>query len=276
MRKNFYQILEEAGFDYAEEYRRLLHLFEVEKSIPYGYYSYTTLSEYIDRKYFRSLPFRGSCTCIQEMRETIKLYEVAYSIDDLYLLCEFLIGILPYHEISKDRDVLHFCDVIQGNINSILEKTNHELKMGSNGRKIIIEKNKVTNLAVEIVEDKSIAIDLIEYNHYANKRNLDQKKKLLVAIGLYIEPILKSRALSKAGYSQLESDVGFVFNNFHIRHNNKEGVKAQEYILQLSNKQLEEWYDRAYQLALTVIIVNDSISTYDSIKALKSQYNWKT
>ena len=55
MRKNFYEILKDMKFDFKQEYILLLNLFQRENSVVmYGYYH--TISEFIEEKYFRSLP----------------------------------------------------------------------------------------------------------------------------------------------------------------------------------------------------------------------------
>ena len=107
------------------------------------------------------------------------------------------------------------------------------------------------------------------------KGDLEGKRKSLLAIADYIEPILKSRKLQDNGYKQLESDVGFLLNCFHIRHNNKTGSKAQDYITSIDDEQLEEWYDNAYNTMLSVIIISEEIGVSAELTGLKQTYNWK-
>ena len=67
-----------------------------------------------------------------------------------------------------------------------------------------------------------------------------------------------------------------MLNCFHVRHNNKDGAKAQDYIVTLSEKELEEWYDKLYNAIISVIIINDHISAQTELATLKTSYNWKT
>lgn len=277
MRKNFYEILADMEFNYYDEYKKLLYLFNEEKCVTgYGRYK-IPVCDYVDEKYFRKLPIRGTCTSLTDFMKEIPIKRYPASLDDLFLLAEFLIAILPENEIMINSSLVAQTETIMENISVILEKTNHELieLPEKENQFIIVEKNKGATRAAEIVEDVSVAIDLLEYNHFAMKGDLAGKKKLLTSIGAYIEPILKSRVLQKAGYKQLETDMGFVLNNFHIRHNNKEGAKAQEYILSCSEEQLEAWYDRAYNMAVAVIIINEHIPVETEIANLKRDYNWK-
>lgn len=165
-----------------------------------------------------------------------------------------------------------------------MDKTNHTLLNlnGLNGtnyanpKYVIIEKNKAAAEAAELVEDENTIIELLEYNRFALKGDLSEKRKILNSIAQYIEPLLRSRKLQRAGYSQLESDAGFLANSFHIRHNNKTGAKAQEFIVNLSDSDLESWYDKSYSVFLSVIMLSEQIDVAGEIKTLKSTYNWKT
>ena len=276
-RKTLYQRLDGLGVAVAAEYDALIRLLKVEEKIA-SYYSVYSLIKYINNNYFRDLPadFRSPYLSVEEMMCALDLRDKSASLDDLFLLSELLIALLPEKHIKKKEDLRQQAITIFENIFSFLEKLNYEIKEIDDGRKIIVEKNPATTQAVGIVTENSTAIALIEYNHYALKGDLEEKRRILTALGSYIEPILKSRVLQNAGYKQLESDVGFMLNNFHVRHNNKEGAKAQDYIIGLNAKQLEEWYDKIYNAILSVIIINEHIPAQNNIAELKPKYNWRT
>ena len=42
----------------------------------------------------------------------------------------------------------------------------------------------------------------------------------------------------------------------------------------MSNNELEEWYDKAYEVALSVIIINDYLSINQEISEIKTTYSW--
>ena len=276
MRTNFYELLAKREFDAKEEYGTLWYLFFEEKSIIFAGRLYK-LSEFVDVHYFRSLPFRGSFTSLQHMLSALRLTKSsAVTINRLYVFCEFLFAVLPSDRVRQYPVLKEQRATIFQNIRYILEQTNHEFKETADGNGIIVEKNKTATLASQLVDDDVVAFELIEYNHFAIKGDLESKKKLLFSIGAYIEPILKSKVLQKNGYKQLESDAGFLLNSFHIRHNNKVGAKAQEYITTVTDTELEEWYDKTYEVALSVIIINDYLSIGKDIADIKSKYTWKT
>lgn len=276
MRTNFFQLLAQKSFDTQKEYTTLWVLF-CEETCYYTSYSSSSLAKWIDQKYFRNFPFRGSFTSLYEMMDTFGFQKrSAVNLEKLFLFCELIIAVLPKNQGAYTPDTASQRKTIIENINYILEHTNHEICQDQNKNDIIVEKNKAATMAAQLVTDTVVAFELIEYNHFAIKGHLTEKRKLLTSIGSYIEPILKSKALSNAGYKQLESDTGFVFNNFHIRHNNKEGAKAQDYIVSISEKDLEEWYDKAYELALSVIIINDYLNIGKDITDVKIKYTWRT
>ena len=275
MRRNFYELLEQRPFTAQKEYSTLWKLFCVEKCY-YTSYASGSMAKWVNDAIFRNLKFRGSFSSLTEMMDEFGITErAAVDINKLLLFCELICAVLPIHNVAYTEYLSQQKKTIFENINYILERTNHEWKKAPNGNLIIVEKNKAATMAAQLVTNATVAFDLIEYNHFAIKGHLAEKKAILVSIAGYIEPILNSKALSSAGYRQLESDAGFVFNNFHIRHNNKEGSKANDYIATISNKDLEEWYDKAYELALSVIIINDYLSIGKEIDVIKPKYVWR-
>ena len=276
MRQNFYALLAQREFDAKKEFSTLWTLFCVEKCYYTGYGGGYPMAVWVDQNIFRNLSFRGSFVTLKEMMDELGIEaRTAVNVEKLLLFCELIAAVLPQQGVAYDEYLAKQKKTIFENITYILERTNHEWKKAQNGSSIIVEKNKAATMAAQLVTDPTVAFKLIEYNHFAIKGHLAEKKAVLISVASYIEPILNSKALSAAGYRQLESDAGFIFNNFHIRHNNKEGSKANDYIATISNKDLEEWYDKAYELALSVIIINDYLSLETDIKNIKPQYTWK-
>lgn len=275
MRKTFYELLESQKINISTEYKNLLNLFAGENCVGLNGY-YNTVAAYIDANYFRELPFRGGYTSLKDLIQGIRLPESSSQLDDLYLLCEFLTALLPEDKTKRDRNLARQADTIRSNIFYVLEKTNHELREDKDGNLIVVAKNHSAVLAAEIAEDENVSLDIIEYNHYSLKGNLCEKKKILSSIGLYIEPTLRNRTLQDTPYKSLLSDTGFVFNNFHIRHNNLTGPKAQEYTQSLNDADLEKWYDKAYDMALAVIIATTCVPVQCELAELKKNFKWKT
>ena len=280
-RKNLYVILNKSGLDFRMEFKRLLYLFREQKCV-YEFLTPYTAKEFIDKEYFRQLSIRRSYTSVDDLESDLFQNVNEYNVTDenLYLYCEFLIALLPEDKVERYKDsckgLFNQAVDIVNSISSILDRTNHEvLNIGSDDepKLVIIESNKAATQAAQLVDNKTTAIELLEYNRFALKGDLPNKKKLLSDIGTYIEPILKSKQFQKSGYRQLESDAGFLLNNFHIRHNNKSGSKKKEFVVKMSDSDLENWYDSAYNTMLSVIIMNEQISISNKIELIKHNYN---
>ena len=218
-RMNLYKRLQNLTIDPQKEYNRLKYLFEEEKSIDcFG--EVMPLYDYIDMVFFRSLPIRQTAIDLSELYEDLGIKEDCSELEDLYVYAELLLG-LDFRSCSMpttaaDMNVLDMAleqyKTINDNIKVICERTNHEI-IENNGRSIIVEKNRFTSHAVELVDDPTLCFAMIEYNHYALKGHLEEKKKILLQISSFVTPILKKHRLKNAGFADLESDCGFLLNN---------------------------------------------------------------
>ncbi|MPM78845.1 hypothetical protein SDC9_125860 [bioreactor metagenome] len=221
---------------------------------------------------------RGTFVKTGDLRNAlgISAYQLDGTFEKLFLFSEFLLAL--FNEMKKSSHIIEpraraKMEIIKNNIIVFVDKSNHELVDAGEKGTIIIEKNKTASQAVEFIEDPKTAIEVLEYNHYKLKGDLNQKQKILISLGNYIEPILKDRAV-KAKYADLFSDVSFLLNNFNIRHNNKAGKNAKEFIITAPDATLELWYDRAYNMILSVILANQNFKFSKELVALKDAHNW--
>ena len=272
-RKNFYELLKEMKFDAHSEYHTLYELFTKEKCCGAGFLS-CPLIEYVN-DYFRELPVRGTFIDVKIMMAKLGIIDGHSTLNGLFLFCEFLIAVLPADKLLDSGASKQALTIVE-NITTILEKTNHMLLDKGDSQYIIVEKSKEASQAAELIEETSVAIEVLEYNLYALKGNLTRKRQILNDIANYVEPILKSRKFQGTAYNSVASNAGFFLNMFHIRHNNKEGAKAQDYIVGLNDSQLEVWYDKIYNVLLSVIILDKQIDIDSELSELKKNYNWKS
>ena len=107
----------------------------------------------------------------------------------------------------------------------------------------------MASAAIEDIDDKPAARAILEYNRVDNKRNLKEKRELLVRIARYLEPTLKDTDLKEPRKS-LSDDINFALNNFNIRHNNDAGKSANVLLPELTPQMLEIVYDDLYQAML--------------------------
>ena len=282
-RKTFYDLIENDTVNPIDEYKRIVQLFAIDNSVELYSGCYVPLQDYINNEHFRGLSFRRTYTDIHELLYAILKEKTSEEIDweTLFRYFEFLIAIFYDKNVKADPKISRSSQAITiiKNIIEIIELTDHTLRnIGDDNspKYIIVEKDVAMAQAAEITSDSTVSIDIIEYKRSSLKGDLREKRKLLNEIGSYIEPFLKSHKLQNKGYKQLETDAGFLLNCFHVRHNNKEGAKAQDYIVSLNDNKLEEWYDKIYNTLLSVIIIGEQIDILDELDSLKKSHNWRT
>ena len=130
---------------------------------------------------------------------------------------------------------------------------------------ILVERDSAAFAVADIVEEE-LAFKVIEYNHYLLKGDLDKKRNILKALADKVEGFRDN--LNKS----LFSDFGYLANNINIRHNNLEGKNKKEYLLNIANEELEDWYDETYQVMLLCILENNyKTSITNKIKEIKGK-----
>ncbi len=120
--------------------------------------------------------------------------------------------------------------------------------------------------AVAEVVDPNTAYAVIEYNHHLLKGDIAEKQRILKLLADKFEPL---RGELKRVNKELESNTGYLLNKMNIRHNNMEGKNAIEYVKNLSDEELEEWYDETYQMLLLCFLEYENIERNKKINKLK-------
>ncbi len=227
MAAHFYELLSKLEVDPKTGTKTLDYLFSTNAVVRFPTYT-ISLESYINQNIFRALPMCGTFLNTNALRNAlgISVGQLDGNFEKLFLFSEFLIALFDemekFYHMTIELDAHRQMETIQNNIKIFVDKSNHELVDAGEHGFIIVEKNKTASQAVEFIDDQTTAIEVLEYNHYKLKGDLNQKQKILISLGNYIEPILKDRAV-KAKYAELFSDVSFLLNNFNIRHNNKAG-----------------------------------------------------
>ena len=182
-----------------------------------------------------------------------------------------------WEETRKHTSLMDKYEKLCERLEYSLDKTNHELITLENGDKIIVEKNVYASEVSQIVSETSIqdAIKVLEYNHFSNKGNIQRKKEILIALANYLEPFRRelnnSEELKDILKVNNQKVIAFeklfeMYNNFGLRHNN-----SNQYHLDLSDDELEQWYDDIYTSTLFVILSMDESRILSKLKTLREE-----
>lgn len=271
-RQNYFDILNRMEFDPQRELQNLIDLLKMERYFERRYRQ-TSLNSAISDN-FLDYPNRSTFTSYSQMIEVI-ISNIYNTTEQLFVFSELLVDIFNNLEGKFTEKECQFIQVIFDNITRFLELSNHELITLENGDKIIVEKNVYASEVSQIISETNIqdAIKVLEYNHFANKGNIQRKKEILISLANYLEPLRKelnnSEELKEVFKVNNQKIIAFeklfeMYNNFGLRHNN-----AKQYHLDMTNEKLEQWYDNIYTSSLFVILSLDEARILSELTFLR-------
>lgn len=269
MKNNVFEILNDK-INYNSEYKKLQKLLLTAQYIPdpfYGSYSSFQLTETFNDN-ITKFKHRGTYLSIKEMINKIeKSFSSNIVLKTLYL-CELILNVIDFTDSivinhSRSEQMLQLID----NVNIILDKSGYIAKYNKKENRIMVVcKNADTFEAINSTSDKDIQYLLLQYIDLRTTNDVITKKDILTNFGQYLEP--KRDDLSEIN-KDLADTIFFGLNNFHLRHNNKEGKDKKEYIINMEKEDLIKWYDRLYSLiliAIRLLEMKNKLSEFDVLK----------
>lgn len=235
--------------DFAGERNRLVSLFS-RKTHPDLYGCSSSLKSCVEWKFDRC-KIRGTSISVDDLLQRTEVHWKNDTLDGLLLFCEIIINLLAcVNRLGLDDDQLEkWYDELLTNAKNIADKTGHKFILDKDGIAIAVKEDALASAVIEDIDDKPAARAILEYNRVDNKRNLKEKRELLVRIARYLEPTLKDKDLKEPRKS-LSDDINFALNNFNIRHNNDAGKSANVLLPELTSQMLEIVYDDLYRAML--------------------------
>lgn len=258
--------------DFESERMRLNTLFSKTRFYESCYSRVTTTLKDMSEDAFRSSNFRGTSVDIDDLFNRCEPYWRKPSLEGLLLYCEvvFNIAICADNSIKHCGDAVDIQNQLCSNIVKILEKTGYDLQKGEDGIYFVIQKNAMATDVVHELNDRHLALAILEYNRFSMKGEIERKRELLNVIGRAVEPILKD-ATAKARSPEVFDDVRFALNRLNIRHNNVAGANEQPTLKKLSKEELETAYDDLYSSMLVLIKISQLKEGHARMDALKKQ-----
>lgn len=267
MRKNIFELLKNTSLNLEKEYKQLYTLFENTK-----FYNKKSICEYINSYHFREWKYRNRYI---DIKDIICDLNISYfdmltlnklNLNTLLLYMEFIINIIETintHKIYPND--INLLDTLKTNILELTEDLNYEIYCNEDFQNIIIEKNPLTSSIAENFPD--ITDSVIEYRRFRLKGDIESKRSILKELANKFEPL--SIKLKSTEFNSFSDDIGTLLNNLNIRHNNFEGKSKKQYIVDMKNNELEEWYDKTYDMILVALLIDKYIDDKSKIKELK-------
>ena len=115
---------------------------------------------------------------------------------------------------------------------------------------------------------------VLEYNHFTNKGNIERKREILISLASYLEPLKDElnaseelKEVMKVNNKKIIAVAKLfdMYNNLGLRHNNNE-----QYHLEMTDEELEQWYDDIYTSTLFVILSLDEARILSKLKTLRN------
>lgn len=280
MRKSIFDLIDKE-IDFVNEYARLYDLIRIEKLLEFNDCPYTYIKMF--DKYISEWPYRGICTSFDEIAENIGITDFPnMSAEESCLyLCELILNIRKFFLDIKNRiepgeceflydpnDYDYLClndKILIDNVNYIIQKLGYETKNIDD--KIILIKTNADVISTALIVEEDISNLILNYNDFKIANNLKAKKDILLSLGHYIEP---KRKEIKNKNSSLEDYIFLCLNKLNIRHNNKCGKEKNEYVKNMTDDELINWYDKLYDLILIAIRLLELPNSFKEFKELKT------
>ena len=248
-------------------YEQLVELFERRDSVHMGYMR--PLRDFADANFLEWRGRDGAINTASYYERHIFKNDAKYITEaDLLRYCNFLVNMLTHLSrvpgFNVSEKTLLCTKAIFENIRSYVESLNKHINEDENGQLTFVTNDEVADIAIEAVKEIPKRGDLItEYNSVLPGTNIERKREILLHLAHTFEGLSKDYECN--GVEELTSDIGFLVNDLNIRHNN-EGAAVYQY---LKDKNLEEWYDRLFNLLVRFFTMDCYVDIYEDIWELK-------
>lgn len=251
MVKSIFEI--ERRIDISKEYHKMIYVLYDKEAVEYeDEYGYTNCCDFftgIDKTIFLYWKHRETTLSIIEYMDESgfgigKKYpgDKIYETDFLYFI-ELLLNMMALLDERKELKLRKRTKAVLLNIPLILEYLNYKCEEIDD--KIIISKRDADIDSILEIVPNNIADNLLMYNDFKIKEDIEAKKKILKNLDLYIE---KYQKVLKQFDSKLIDSIGMIMNKMGVNHPLKEEPFAS-----YSENKLLEWYDKCFKMMIHAI-----------------------
>lgn len=281
MRRNIFDIASQ-NTTMASEVGRLITMATKEDTICVNTYGDKTLFEYFDEYCFEDWMQRGHFVDLDDFLKCIGFDNLKRSATEDVEVFLTLIELIYNVWVLVNVDVANYDKMgykleWEGNyyhlkkvMDDILGQYNYTAYVDKKSEKVLVIENTPGVTAVAEIVEPSLALEVIKYNHYTLKGEIELKKSILLKMAQQLEPQRKSL---HAIDSKLEDNIFFMFNNLDLRHNNRSAndKSYKEYVAKMKKRDLEKWYDELYQMVLLAFLLLDNVDRTEKVKELKGK-----
>lgn len=277
-RQNMFEILKNR-FNVVKETNKIIRMLSYDDFFK-SHYEYMTAEGIVNKYLLRTWKQRGCYLSCKEIKEDLGINDLITketSNDMLIITLQYYANILSlvtrnldYIFKNTNLDPTDLFLISRENFRILLEYLNYEEKYIEEEQTILLVPKNPAATAVAEISSEDTALAILKYNHTSLKGCLEEKRKLLYQISLEYEPILK---MPIEGYKDFYEKTNGLLNTLHIRHNNTTKENNKNCIIDISDEELEKWYDELYQLLLFCVLIKDNLDRKkevdDFLKSIK-------
>lgn len=283
MRKKISEANRFPQFDLYTEYQKIEYLISKKQII--GVYDdfgrrtipRFTLEQYVDNLYFNDWNLRGTFFSVLEMRIGLGIDEKMLSakpinenivLDFIQYAANINMRVATTIDLCTVAFIVdkNYLMVLIDNMKALLEKLNAHFSFDNATDEVFISYND--DLGSVVANDyPEIEDRIVEYKRIDNRGDLQKKGEILCTFFKKLESI--ERKFKGTTYEKMCSDTTFLFNKTGARHWVEEDKIASKTFLAMSSAQLEEWYDRTYQMFLSCMVVSQYLDIKKEIEEIK-------
>ena len=276
--EHFSNVIKRETIDLWKEYKRLYYLFYEEKGLGD---QRTTLFDFVTSN-FSYLPFVDTCIDFEDFNRTYgynyDVFPESVDVEKLVSFCEYLYNLVIYAKTALNVAIysvnyyptgLNFIHRFLLQVCKVMDKFGY-IPTLRDEITIFVEKDVAAD-AVSSIVDEDLSSIIHAYKHQSTKGDINRKQSYLLSI--YHKLCANNNTLMKIDHA-LYNEISFLFNNFNLRHNNKDKTSKdyKEYTANLSENEIEELYDDLYNLCLLAYIELDNVERIEKIKKLKQHF----